>query len=170
MLAGNVGNLPIVLVQSICSNRQTPYAQLLPNGSCEEKGIAYVAFSMWIASTFQYCVAFNLLKKPKEQDLESKGSLSHNQMVQCPYFVECKSRLCHRSQVVIHLGKKSRREDANFDGMDAIFTCLRQTPAIFKHRSCCLLQWLSHERQLLGQSKEVHILLWQPNRHSEETD
>jgi len=32
MLPGNVGNLPIVLIQSICSNKQTPFAKLLPGG------------------------------------------------------------------------------------------------------------------------------------------
>ena len=73
--AGNVGNLPIVLVQSICSNGKSPYSQLLPNGTCEQKGIAYVAFSMWIASTFQYCIAFNMLKKPeKSADLSKLSS------------------------------------------------------------------------------------------------
>ena len=60
-----MGNLPIVLVQSICANKDTVFAKALPNSLCEERGIAYVAFSMWIASSFQFCVAINLMaKKP----------------------------------------------------------------------------------------------------------
>jgi len=80
---GNVGNLPIVLIQSICSNNNTPFAKLLPGGQCEKKGIAYIAFSMWIASTFQYCIAFNMLKKPplqpqspnKDEVVEDEGQM-----------------------------------------------------------------------------------------------
>ena len=69
--AGNVGNLPIVLVQSICANDNTIFAKALPQGACAENGIAYIAFSMWVASTFQFCIAIKLMEKE-----DPKSSLS----------------------------------------------------------------------------------------------
>lgn len=66
--AGNVANLPLVLVTTICT-ADTPYADAL-GSECERLGISYIAFGMWIASTFQYCVAYNMLKRPLHQKEE----------------------------------------------------------------------------------------------------
>lgn len=46
--AGNVGNLPLVLVASLCADEKSPIAQVM-GPTCESKGLAYVAFSMWVA-------------------------------------------------------------------------------------------------------------------------
>ena len=48
LAAGNVGNLPLVLVASLCGDAKSPIAQVM-GPTCESKGLAYVAFSMWVA-------------------------------------------------------------------------------------------------------------------------
>lgn len=48
LTAGNVGNLPLVLVASLCGDAKSPIAQVM-GPTCESKGLAYVAFSMWVA-------------------------------------------------------------------------------------------------------------------------
>ena len=48
LAAGNVGNLPLVLVASLCGDAKSPISQVM-GPTCESKGLAYVAFSMWVA-------------------------------------------------------------------------------------------------------------------------
>ena len=61
--AGNVGNLPLVIVATLCGEPKSLFATSL-HAKCEEIGIAYVAFSMWVAGFVQYSVAYNLMKLP----------------------------------------------------------------------------------------------------------
>ena len=61
--AGNVGNLPLVIVATLCGEPKSLFATSL-HEKCEEIGIAYVAFSMWVAGFVQYSVAYNLMKLP----------------------------------------------------------------------------------------------------------
>lgn len=49
--AGNMGNLPLVLISTICAGA-TPFRSEL-GAQCGRLGIAYIACSMWVASTFQ---------------------------------------------------------------------------------------------------------------------
>lgn len=62
-LAGNVGNLPLVIVATVCDEHTSVFSQRLGT-QCGQIGIAYVAFSMWVAGFVQYSVAYNLLKLP----------------------------------------------------------------------------------------------------------
>ena len=43
------------------------FSKALPGPACEEMGIAYVAFSMWVASTFQFCGAINIMQRDDEK-------------------------------------------------------------------------------------------------------
>ena len=49
MPAGNVGNLPMVLVAALCEDQTSPVAHAVASGRCYELGIAYVVFAMWVA-------------------------------------------------------------------------------------------------------------------------
>ncbi|KAL3144526.1 hypothetical protein ABBQ32_004260 [Trebouxia sp. C0010 RCD-2024] len=60
---GNVGNLPLVIVATFCDEPASLFAREL-GPRCEQIGIAYVAFSMWVAGFVQYSVAYNLMKLP----------------------------------------------------------------------------------------------------------
>ena len=65
LCAGNVGNLPMVLVAGLCHDAGLPLAlpeALQPAAVCEARGISYVAFAMWVAGLFQFTVAYSLLK------------------------------------------------------------------------------------------------------------
>lgn len=62
MPAGNVGNLPLVIVATLCGEPSSLFAKTVKG--CEQTGIAYVAFSMWVAGFVQYSVAYNLMKLP----------------------------------------------------------------------------------------------------------
>mmetsp|Transcript_5903 Transcript_5903/g.20781 ORF Transcript_5903/g.20781 Transcript_5903/m.20781 type:complete len:420 (+) Transcript_5903:1335-2594(+) len=57
---GNLGNLPLVLVHAVCTSENTPFG-----AACEERGIAYVAFGMFVATLVQWSVANVLLAPPK---------------------------------------------------------------------------------------------------------
>ena len=47
--AGNVGNLPMVLVAALCEDQTSPVAHAVAPGRCYKLGIAYVVFAMWVA-------------------------------------------------------------------------------------------------------------------------
>ena len=49
MPAGNVGNLPMVLVAALCEDQSSPVAHAVASGGCYKLGIAYVVFAMWVA-------------------------------------------------------------------------------------------------------------------------
>ena len=61
--SGNVGNLPLVIVATLCDEKTSMFSREL-GPRCGEIGIAYVAFSMWVAGFVQYSVAFNMMKLP----------------------------------------------------------------------------------------------------------
>ncbi|EIE27197.1 auxin efflux carrier [Coccomyxa subellipsoidea C-169] len=69
--AGNVGNLPLVLVAALCEDPSSMIANAVPAGKCTELGIAYVVFAMWVAGLFQFSVAYFLLK-PSPEDTADK--------------------------------------------------------------------------------------------------
>ncbi|KAK9806873.1 hypothetical protein WJX72_005741 [[Myrmecia] bisecta] len=72
---GNVGNIPLVLVATMCSDPHMPFHDSL-QADCQEIGIAYVAFGMWVAMLFQFSLAYSLLKRPEAPALDGHGELS----------------------------------------------------------------------------------------------
>ena len=57
MPAGNVGNLPMVLVAALCEDQTSPVAHAVASGRCYELGIAYVVFAMWVAGESRSAIA-----------------------------------------------------------------------------------------------------------------
>lgn len=62
---GNLGNMPLVIVAALCNDEHSQFAQSL-GAQCNQLGIAYVIFAMWVASIALYSVAYNLLKLPQK--------------------------------------------------------------------------------------------------------
>lgn len=52
-----------MIVATFCDEPASLFAREL-GPRCEQIGIAYVAFSMWVAGFVQYSVAYNLMKLP----------------------------------------------------------------------------------------------------------
>lgn len=81
--AGNVGNLPLVLVAALCGGPNSPIAYSVPPGQCAELGIAYVVFAMWVAGLFQFSVGYFLLKPSPEVSSERLSSSSCMMLLSC---------------------------------------------------------------------------------------
>jgi len=46
LCVGNTGNIPLVLIPSICKEEGNPFGKGL---SCSLNGVAYVSFGMWVS-------------------------------------------------------------------------------------------------------------------------
>jgi hypothetical protein len=66
---GNVGNLPLVFVGSLCGDRSAVFWRVL-GARCAPLGIAYTAFDICIATLFQFSLAIQLLRPPRVLDGE----------------------------------------------------------------------------------------------------
>lgn len=42
---GNIGNVPLVLINAICRDRENPFGD--PE-TCDETGSAYISFGQWV--------------------------------------------------------------------------------------------------------------------------
>lgn len=69
--AGNTGNVPLVLISSICEVDDNPFGA---NLSCSLNGQAYVSFGMWMATLLIWTFIYTLLMPNKfnNQHLSSK--------------------------------------------------------------------------------------------------
>eukprot|EP00850_Spirogloea_muscicola_P014408 SM000103S09500 [mRNA] locus=s103:354447:357734:- [translate_table: standard] len=63
---GNVGNLPLVLVATVCSEAKNPFA---PPAECHKQGIAYVSYGMWVIGTMADTKEF--LRRTKEEFIKA---------------------------------------------------------------------------------------------------
>ncbi|KAG6548263.1 hypothetical protein Mapa_010314 [Marchantia paleacea] len=54
--AGNIGNVPLVLVPSICFEKDNPFGTM---ETCSKNAVAYVSFGMWVCP----CIRKFLLKQ-----------------------------------------------------------------------------------------------------------
>ena len=66
--AGNVGNLPMVLVAALCEDQSSAVAHAVAPGRCYELGIAYVVFAMWVAGE-QIRLSWNIIAEPSSLTL-----------------------------------------------------------------------------------------------------
>lgn len=130
LLAGNVGNLPIILVQGVCANENTIFQKDLPGDECEEKGIAYVAFAMWVASTFQFCVAINLMAKKNPElpiDIEAKGSIKARS-----YWNRCRTRVLQMfSLPAIYYGFGLRKVSIPYCTLWSVISHVREHACVY---------------------------------------
>eukprot|EP00271_Cylindrocystis_brebissonii_P021134 TRINITY_DN73_c0_g1_i2.p1 TRINITY_DN73_c0_g1~~TRINITY_DN73_c0_g1_i2.p1 ORF type:complete len:450 (+),score=74.00 TRINITY_DN73_c0_g1_i2:246-1595(+) len=60
---GNQGNLPIVLITAICSDKNNPFGD-----ACDVSGVAYIALGMWTAALIMWGVVYNVLTPTSAPD------------------------------------------------------------------------------------------------------
>lgn len=58
---GNAGNLPLAIIGSLCHGQSHPFGE-----KCNQSGVAYVAFSQWIAVLVIYTFVYHMLEPPEE--------------------------------------------------------------------------------------------------------
>ncbi|KAJ3680399.1 hypothetical protein LUZ60_016677 [Juncus effusus] len=58
--AGNLGNLPIIVVPAICNENGSPFGNAT---NCKSLGLAYVSFSMALGGFYIWTHTYNLMKK-----------------------------------------------------------------------------------------------------------
>ncbi|BBN02914.1 auxin efflux carrier family protein [Marchantia polymorpha subsp. ruderalis] len=75
--AGNIGNVPLVLVPSICLEKDNPFGTM---ETCSKNAVAYVSFGMWMGMVLTWTFIYNLLRpvdqKPSGNAVPSAGSSS----------------------------------------------------------------------------------------------
>lgn len=42
---GNIGNVPLVLINAVCRDRENPFGD---SETCDETGSAYISFGQWV--------------------------------------------------------------------------------------------------------------------------
>ncbi|KAL4437147.1 hypothetical protein ABPG75_004286 [Micractinium tetrahymenae] len=63
---GNVGNLPLVFVSTLCHDRQALFFRSL-GADCEHRGIAYTAFDIAAATLWQFTLGISLIRRAAAQ-------------------------------------------------------------------------------------------------------
>ena len=58
---GNVGNLPIVIVQGVCADGSSMFQAAFPGLQCAETGVAMVAFGMWVGGELQFPLSVSII-------------------------------------------------------------------------------------------------------------
>jgi predicted permease len=81
---GNVGNLPLVFVSSLCSEDSGTIFVTALGPSCKSKGMSYVAFSMCIATLFQFTIAINMLRMPLHENGSQSISEETSRLIKHP--------------------------------------------------------------------------------------
>lgn len=49
MNAGNIGNVPLVLIAALCRDKSNPFGDF---NKCSTDGTAYISFGQWVGLTF----------------------------------------------------------------------------------------------------------------------
>ncbi|KAL2644031.1 hypothetical protein R1flu_011618 [Riccia fluitans] len=87
--AGNIGNIMLVLVPSICHDKENPFGA---SEACSQNGVAYVSFGMLTGMVLTWSFIYSILK-PAEKDeigIEKNAAVvsSATKQVECfvPYF------------------------------------------------------------------------------------
>ena len=98
---GNVGNLPLVFVFTLCHDQHAMFYQTLGD-RCEHLGVAYVAFNMAAGTVFQFTIAIRMLRtRPEPQPIEEEDAERDAAAVQ-------QHRLLHKQLTVSDLLAEQR--------------------------------------------------------------
>ncbi|XP_048503613.1 protein PIN-LIKES 3 isoform X2 [Beta vulgaris subsp. vulgaris] len=73
--AGNLGNLPIIILPAICKEKGSPFGE--PN-ICERYGLAYASLSMAIGSIYFWLYAYNIVRISSKEVKANEGETSAN--------------------------------------------------------------------------------------------
>ncbi|KAG6542135.1 hypothetical protein Mapa_016487 [Marchantia paleacea] len=61
---GNTGNIPLAIIGAICHSKNAPFGT-----NCNQVGVAYVAFSTWVAVIIVYTFVYHMLEPPEYDEL-----------------------------------------------------------------------------------------------------
>ncbi|KAL2645270.1 hypothetical protein R1flu_012857 [Riccia fluitans] len=61
---GNTGNIPLAVIGAICHTKNVPFGS-----NCKQVGVAYVAFSTWIAVIIVYTFVYHMLEPPECEEV-----------------------------------------------------------------------------------------------------
>ncbi|KAK2445263.1 hypothetical protein P8452_23118 [Trifolium repens] len=57
--AGNLGNLPLIIVPAVCKQRGNPFGDV---DSCHRKGLAYASLSMAMGTVYIWSIVYNIVR------------------------------------------------------------------------------------------------------------
>ncbi|KAK2391373.1 protein PIN-LIKES [Trifolium repens] len=57
--AGNLGNLPLIIVPAVCKQRGNPFGDM---DSCHRKGLAYASLSMAMGTVYIWSIVYNIVR------------------------------------------------------------------------------------------------------------
>nr|GMD73139.1 protein PIN-LIKES 3-like [Ipomoea batatas] len=57
--AGNMGNLPVIIIPAICAEKNNPFGD---SSTCSKNGMSYVALSMGIGAVFVWSYVYNIVR------------------------------------------------------------------------------------------------------------
>ncbi|GAB2272058.1 Protein PIN-LIKES 6 [Dionaea muscipula] len=64
---GNIGNVPLVLIAALCSDKSNPFGD---SEKCSQDGTAYISFGQWVGAIILYTYVFHMLAPPPEGTFE----------------------------------------------------------------------------------------------------
>lgn len=75
---GNIGNIPLVLMDALCRDSNSPFGTY---ETCSTNGVAYISYGQWVGAVIVYTFVYHMLSPPAEQactisELNSHTSLS----------------------------------------------------------------------------------------------
>ncbi|XP_027179671.1 protein PIN-LIKES 3-like [Coffea eugenioides] len=77
--AGNMGNLPVIIIPAICAEKNNPFGDSF---SCSRNGMAYVSLSMSIGAVFVWSYVYNIIRicgTESDGNVQISSTISKNQ-------------------------------------------------------------------------------------------
>ncbi|CAJ2635969.1 unnamed protein product [Trifolium pratense] len=74
--AGNLGNLPIIIIPAICKEKGSPFGD--PK-TCHKYGMAYVSLSMAIGAVLLWTYVYNIMRISSSRAMMTSGVISESQ-------------------------------------------------------------------------------------------
>ncbi|KAL3527329.1 hypothetical protein ACH5RR_011985 [Cinchona calisaya] len=74
--AGNMGNLPVIIIPAICAEKNNPFGDSL---SCSRNGMTYVSLSMSIGAIFVWSCVYNIIRiygTESDGNIQKKSNIS----------------------------------------------------------------------------------------------
>ncbi|KAJ4840997.1 hypothetical protein Tsubulata_042853 [Turnera subulata] len=79
--AGNLGNLPFIIVPAICKERGSPFGDA---ETCRAQGLAYVSLSMAVGSIFMWTYTYNMMRIYSINVSKNEGTQPTGETLQNP--------------------------------------------------------------------------------------
>ncbi|XP_059305202.1 protein PIN-LIKES 6-like isoform X2 [Lycium ferocissimum] len=72
--AGNIGNVPLVLITALCRDKSNPFGDYV---ICSGDGNAYISFGQWAGAIVLYTYVFHMLTPPPEGTFDVEDGNLH---------------------------------------------------------------------------------------------